>query len=85
MGCGPHGAPGVRVLSHVVTDKSHVRDLATLQPQPTVDNSVKEAVLKPPPAQVQLVYHLRCGLCGPRGLRVLSHVVTDNTHERELA
>ena len=82
---GLHGAHGVRVLSHVIKDKSHDQDHAPRHPQPTVDEDVLDPVPKAPPAQVDLVLYLLIGVRGALGVRALSHVVTDNTHKRELA
>ena len=82
---GLHGAHGVRVLSHVIKDKSHDQDHAPRHPQPTVDEDVLDPVPKAPPAQVDLVLYLLIGVRGLCGVRVLAHVVPDNLHERELA
>ena len=51
MGCGPHGAPGVRVLSHVVAEHIHEREHALHLPQLTVDETVQEPVSIPVPAR----------------------------------
>ena len=86
MGSGLHGPLGVRVLSHVATDKSYDRELAPRQPQPMVDNSVQEAVLKPTSVRLtSIVQDMGSGLFGPLGVRVLSHVATDKFYDRELA
>ena len=46
MGSGLHGPLGVRVLSHVVAEEIHEAELAPRHPQHTVDNRVREQILK---------------------------------------
>ena len=46
MASGLHGPLGVRVLSHVVAEEIHEAELAPRHPQHTVDNRVREQILK---------------------------------------